>query len=121
MLRENVGKNFEGRTDCVVPEIAHLDWLRPGTLPTKEFDIILVSDCIYEQLYGESWKALAQVLKELATPSTLVLNAVERRKDDGISKFNTLMESLGFVCTLLSKHTSDEREELELYELSLQV
>jgi hypothetical protein len=59
-----------------------------------KFEVCLNCDCVYEPLYGESWKALADTMSELAkqNPSILLVTSVERRNADAVEKF---VERLG--------------------------
>lgn len=53
------------------------------------FDIVLNCDCIFEPLYGESWKQLLACQQELLrlNPHTFMLTSVERRHADGIDRY----------------------------------
>jgi hypothetical protein len=53
------------------------------------FDIVLNCDCIYEPLYGESWRMLLECQQELLRlkPDTYMLTAVERRRLDGVDTY----------------------------------
>jgi predicted nicotinamide N-methyase len=99
--------------------VQQIDWLAPN-LPAHApvFDTILVSDCIYEHLYGESWRLLANVIRALRTPHrTTVLNCVERRNGDGVDKFLAYCDSLGLRWELVVATKMEEGEEIELYRL----
>jgi predicted nicotinamide N-methyase len=103
------------------PMVAGLDWKKPGDqFANVRFDLILISDCVYEGLYGESWRDLADVIKTLSTPGiTRTLNALERRKHDGVDRFLRYCEKIGVGHKLLKQETGPENECLELYELRL--
>jgi predicted nicotinamide N-methyase len=58
----------------------------------KRFDTILICDCVFEPLYGDSWKLLCETLFVLADFSTNVLIASERRSDDSIPEFQAMLE-----------------------------
>jgi hypothetical protein len=72
-----------------------LDWSVKGLqellkmTQLSQFDIVLNCDCIYEPLYGESWKLLLQVQEELLriNPDTVMLTSVERRKFDNVEHY----------------------------------
>eukprot|EP00747_Dinoflagellata_sp_TGD_P186117 gnl/TRDRNA2_/TRDRNA2_42996_c0_seq1.p1 gnl/TRDRNA2_/TRDRNA2_42996_c0~~gnl/TRDRNA2_/TRDRNA2_42996_c0_seq1.p1 ORF type:complete len:402 (-),score=64.97 gnl/TRDRNA2_/TRDRNA2_42996_c0_seq1:34-1239(-) len=49
----------------------------------RPFDFVICSDCVYEPLYGQSWKPLADTIEALCGPSTVVLTAVQRRIVEG--------------------------------------
>jgi predicted nicotinamide N-methyase len=53
------------------------------------FDIVLNCDCIYEPLYGESWRMLLECQQELLRlkPDTYMLTAVERHRLDGVDTY----------------------------------
>lgn len=55
----------------------------------EPIDVVLSCDCIYEPLYGESWRDLALTMELLCerNPRCVVLMGVERRNQDGIDKF----------------------------------
>ena len=82
-----------------------------------DFSIVINCDCIYEPLYGESYKALAQVLETLLkrNPDALVLTSVERRTADGVDKFVECMRASPFV-TAVTKVWSDDDFKLEIYQ-----
>jgi len=97
--------------------ISTLDWTEPIPNSVGEVDLILISDCIYEGLYGESWRALAVVLDHLLTKSNRALNCVERRKEDGIDRFMELCKrQYSIQSTLIQSRSSPERI-TELYEM----
>jgi hypothetical protein len=72
-----------------------LDWSREGvqelleTHPNLHLDIVLNCDCIFEPLYGTSWKQLVECQEALlqAFPDAFVLTCCERRQFDGIDKY----------------------------------
>ena len=88
-----------------------LDWSREAThellqqvnatttTPSSSMDIVLNCDCVYEPLYGDSWKLLADVQDELLqmNPLALVLTSVERRNADAIDDYLERLESLPHV------------------------
>jgi len=70
-----------------VYEVFNLDWRKEPPKETTQVDLILISDCIYEGLYGDGWKNLAKIMAQLLGPSNKALNCVERRNSDGVDKF----------------------------------
>lgn len=86
-------------------------------------DVILISDCIYSYLYGDSWKQLLRVLMIMCKPNhTLVYNSVERREiDDGIDLFNDLAIQSGFKVDMIRDEilVESENEHLQLYRMVL--
>jgi hypothetical protein len=104
--------------------------------PDEKIDIIFSCDCIYEPLYGQSWKALAQTMEILCIESEKrcfdtnggsqrkkcgVIMAVERRKQDGIDKFLDFVDTQTKLCWELRETSTGERGdvELKLYYLQL--
>jgi Lysine methyltransferase len=53
------------------------------------FGVVLNCDCVYEPLYGLSWKLLVETMDELLriNPATIMITSLERRKADGVDKF----------------------------------
>lgn len=59
-----------------------------GTKSVKPFDVILICDCVFEPLYGDSWKLLCETLAVVAVDNTTeVLISCERRSEDAIDDF----------------------------------
>ena len=59
--------------------------------------MILCSDCVYEPLYGDSWRLLSAALQALTTAKTVALVACERRRADGVEDFLAALRSWGAV------------------------
>ena len=62
-LKGNLAQNFGDTASSITA--ATLDWNEPDELEQllqtsqlESFDVVLNCDCIYEPLYGTSWKAL---------------------------------------------------------------
>ena len=128
------------------PKTAELDWSDKSTFDEclevfdEPIDIILVSDCIFQQVYGESWRDLAYCLQFFLSrsqsrdsdKSALVYNAVERRNEgdtsDGVPEFLELCTSLGIKSKLVKrtqtgesdKSAADDPSFIEIYEQSLE-
>jgi hypothetical protein len=91
-LRTNLANNFPN--DPTI-EAHALDWSASGVAEFFEthnyphFDVVLNCDCIYEPLYGESWKHLLTCQNELLrrNPATLIYTSCERRRGDGIEDY----------------------------------
>ena len=62
-----------------------------------EWEVILCSDCVYEPLYGDSWRLLSAALQALTTAKTVALVACERRRADGVEDFLAALRSWGAV------------------------
>lgn len=105
-LTHNLGKNFpqdnnnnNNDESSNKIEAMALDWSREAARELVDrigpLDVVLNCDCVYEPLYGDSWKLLADVLDELlrANPHALVLTSVERRNADAVDQFLERLES----------------------------
>ena len=79
-------------------EALALDWsiegvhklLKHGTNSSfPSINVVLACDCIYEPLYGDSWRHLLRVQNELLRlyPQAYVLTACHRRPSDGIDSY----------------------------------
>ncbi len=129
-IAHNLRKNFPD-SSRPLPEVRVLDWFLPlsqqlGNGSSSEsniFDYILVSDCVYEPLYGKAWVAMVRVVEELCRLAmlggvrTMVLCALQRRNGDGVDGFLDHLTKLGFVYTRAFHVINAERENLELYEI----
>eukprot|EP00587_Corethron_hystrix_P008016 CAMPEP_0113302082 /NCGR_PEP_ID=MMETSP0010_2-20120614/3044_1 /TAXON_ID=216773 ORGANISM="Corethron hystrix, Strain 308" /NCGR_SAMPLE_ID=MMETSP0010_2 /ASSEMBLY_ACC=CAM_ASM_000155 /LENGTH=336 /DNA_ID=CAMNT_0000155815 /DNA_START=104 /DNA_END=1119 /DNA_ORIENTATION=+ /assembly_acc=CAM_ASM_000155 len=93
-LERNVARNFP---DDEGVRAAALDWSRPAVRELlretgraeRGFDVVLNCDCVFEHLYGTSWKLLVEVVDELlrVNPRCVSITSVERRNGDGIDAF----------------------------------
>ncbi|KAL7471603.1 hypothetical protein ACHAXS_011909 [Conticribra weissflogii] len=90
--------------------------LRALGLSETGFDIVLNCDCVYEPLYGKSWKLLLETIDELlrVNPKCKVVTSVERRQADGIDKFLAEMNRLKNVGGV-EKAMSDEDKRIEIF------
>ena len=106
-------------------QVEPLDWSRKGyqtllqntNFQQKGFDILLNCDCIYEPLYGKSWKQLIQVIDECLkhNPNCIVVTSVERRSCDGIDLFlREMVDECEFV-EKVEKVLEDKERKLEVY------
>jgi predicted nicotinamide N-methyase len=83
-------------------------------------DVVLSCDCIYEPLYGESWRDLARTMEIICAryPRCVVLMGVERRNQDGIDKFLAFVdEHTTLQCELHERAEGTTNNRLELYYL----
>ncbi|KAF0688495.1 Aste57867_19896 [Aphanomyces stellatus] len=93
LLRTNIRRNFQTIDAGRSVAAAALSWDRAAATAFCDtfgtFDIVLSCDCIYQPLYGESWRALALTMDVLChrNPACVVLVSVERRHEDGIDDF----------------------------------
>ena len=88
---------------------------------------VLNCDCVYEPLYGLSWKLLVETMDELlkVNPDAVVITSLERRKADGVDNFlAALVESTSHISKveriLLSSSSYPikiEYEEVQLYRI----
>jgi predicted nicotinamide N-methyase len=117
-LEQNVKSNFEGSSRITARP---LSWSKDGiaTLLQQEsqgFDVVLNCDCVYEPLYGDSWKLLVECIDELLkrNPKTLVVTSVERRAADGIDTFLETLKESPHVASV-SKAWQDDDYRIEIY------
>jgi hypothetical protein len=127
-LRSNLDANF-GRDslDQRIIQAHTLDWSTEGVDELLEttgfvqgFDVVLNCDCIFEPLYGDSWKKLVECQEALlrVNPRTYVLTSVERRRFDGIEKYLQALQSSSVVKRVEQLHPDfDAPHEVELYRL----
>lgn len=122
-LSENLANNFSGSSTI---EAYPLDWSRNGVkelllqLSNGSFDVVLNCDCVYEPLYGDSWKYLAEcqiTLLEIK-PDTLMITILERRKFDGVDKYLDVLQKSPWV-SLVEKIEFDANDvpQIELYRI----
>ena len=115
-LRDNVESNFNSSKISARP----LSWSKESVQAllqdTNEFDMVLNCDCIYEPLYGDSWKLLVECINELLlfNPKTMVVTSVERRAADGIDKFLATLSDSSHVSTV-TKAWEDVDYQIEIY------
>lgn len=91
------GQNFSQSIEKRMIVAQGLDWSIDGvhellercTNTSSSIHVILSCDCIYEPLYGDSWRHLLQVQNELLRlfPLAYVLTACHRRPSDGIDSY----------------------------------
>ena len=81
-----------------------------------KFDFVVNCDCVFEPLYGDSWKALIEVIDELLlmNPKSIILTSVERRQFDGIDLFLETLNKSNQV-SQTQKVYVDEKNRIELY------
>eukprot|EP00164_Ancoracysta_twista_P026604 GFYU01051767.1.p1 GENE.GFYU01051767.1~~GFYU01051767.1.p1 ORF type:complete len:127 (-),score=13.51 GFYU01051767.1:135-515(-) len=79
----------------------------------RDFDVILVSDCI-NPIYGrESWRLLADTICSLSTKDTVTLLGYEHREGDCLADFHAYSESfLRHECLV-------RKDKLRLYRITL--
>lgn len=117
LLRQNL-RNLLELDNSYVYNVQVLDWESPIAEIYDKIDVILISDCIYEGLYGESWKALAKVINKYLTENTIVLNSLERRKEDGIDKFfKFCLQNYGIHNTQVLTEALDDGHVIQLYQM----
>ena len=111
LLERNIAANFAADDGLLPPSAAVLSWehqseaakvLPPGR---AAFDVILCADCVFEPLYGTSWKPLSATIDALSDARTVVLLAVERRPSaaapDGVGLFLDALAGYGFDAALV--------------------
>ena len=119
LLKKNIAHNFandDGITACT------LNWKEEDIQAWKKehgtFDIILCCDCIYEPLYGESWKSLAHLMEIIMEEHTVGWLSVERRNYDGVDKFLEYLQKNTKVTGTLHSTPSLHHPHLEMYVLN---
>jgi predicted nicotinamide N-methyase len=128
-LENNIQSNFENKGANIYAR--SLDWTAGGggvdallqSLPMiDQFDVVLNCDCIYEPLYGQSWKALLACQEQLLrlNPDTVMITSCERRRADGVdlyleaAKASPVIREVEKLCT---NGLLDCTDEIELYRL----
>lgn len=83
----------------------------------RDFGIVMNCDCIYEPLYGDSWKLLADLLEDMLReqPNTVVLTSCERRNADGIDQFLAKLRESPYI-DRVDKVWSDDEYKIEIYQ-----
>lgn len=93
ILTRNVASNFGGGAGTGSCKAAALRWEPEAARALADdaggvFDLVLCCDCVFEPLYGESWKALVDCLNVLCSgPATTALISVTQRNHSGIDRF----------------------------------
>jgi hypothetical protein len=140
-LTQNVTHNFctpshDGTTTATttttkvteIPKVAALDWeeeddlvqlLSDCQLLSSGFDVVLNCDCIYEPLYGESWKALLKVQMALLqrNPRTLMLTSLERRKFDGADRYLDALQQPKHSSVVSKVELVHQNDPVEIYRI----
>lgn len=122
-LQTNRTTLFETRPELSL-EVEELNWSAREVEKLMErhgaFDVVFNCDCIFEPLYGDSWKHLADCQEAFfkKSPSTFMLTVVERRTFDGIEKYLDRMASSPMVEKVEKLSLSfDAPCEVELYRI----
>ena len=86
---------------------------------SPKFDVVLNCDCVYEPLYGLSWKFLAETIDELMklNPKTVMLTSLERRKADGVDKFLDALNKSSHISRVDRITFESEYPEVQLYRI----
>ena len=117
-LQLNLVKNFADAASNNLTA-STLDWAEENDLTRllqecqlNSFDVVLNCDCIYEPLYGDSWKALLKIQIDLLErkPDTLMLTSLERRKFDGADKYLASLRGNATVAKVDLVHQDDPVE-----------
>ena len=87
------------RAHCRGPDVTCRNY---GSQQETDFDIVLNCDCVYEPLYGDSWKLLVECIDELLkqNPKTIAITSVERRNADQIDEFLKALQESPHVSTV---------------------
>lgn len=131
-LEVNCRKNFPDSYGKSI-EAEELDWSRKGVhellekgifgqtnFSSEGFDIVLNCDCVYEPLYGLSWKYLVEVTDELLriNPRTIMITSLERRKADGVDDFLDALRQSPQISEVVPLYYMDSKyPEVQLYRI----
>jgi Lysine methyltransferase len=90
-IQQRILLSSSSTSSTTTPTIVQQQQQQQQQQPTSSI-VILCCDCIYEPLYGTSWKQLLLCQNELLRiyPTAYVLTSVERRKFDGIDQYLSL-------------------------------
>lgn len=136
-LEENCKTNFPGVYGKHI-QAHELDWSREGVNELIDqkyfvrkdadgkakksragFDFVINCDCVYEPLYGLSWKLLVETIDELLriNPLAVVITCLERRKADGVDKFLNALEASIHVSIVKRISYESDFVEVQLYRI----
>jgi hypothetical protein len=135
LLRTNLRRNqhhFKTTKESIEATALHWDQAETEAFCDTygDFDIVLSCDCIYEPLYGQSWRALAHTIDVLCrrNPKCLALVSIERRNKDGVDSFLEFLQSdtslQALCCAEVPKETQglcDEGQSVEIYRMRRRV
>mmetsp|Transcript_21582 Transcript_21582/g.31924 ORF Transcript_21582/g.31924 Transcript_21582/m.31924 type:complete len:265 (+) Transcript_21582:104-898(+) len=115
-LKKNIQSNFSRSTDIHALPLSWSQEIHPLHEET-DFDILINCDCVYEPLYGESWKLLVHELNHVLekNPKVVVLISVERRNADGIDSFLSELESSPQI-KQVERVWNDDDFQIEIYQ-----
>jgi predicted nicotinamide N-methyase len=120
-LQHNVHANFESSSSSSKIVARPLSWSRREiqqliSVRETDFDVVLNCDCVYEPLYGDSWKLLVECLDELLKQNskTIAVTSVERRNADQIDFFLNALQESPHVSTV-TKAWEDVDYRIEIY------
>lgn len=118
-LLENIQGNLQRNNMPDSITAVALDWTAASSDTIGEFDLVFNCDCIYEPLYGKSWKNLLELQHAMLQrhPTTHMITSVERRKFDGIDAYTARAQALGLVVTPVFPDFEYPKN-IEVYELS---
>lgn len=114
-LEENVASNFMGPSNKPPGGgtgrvgAYEFEWSEEGAKKLVSdhghFDFVIASDCVYQPVYGTSWKELAACFNILCGPATQCYLAFQRRTQDQVDGFLELLKT--------SYHFLTEKHEIE--------
>ncbi|CAB9512733.1 Putative methyltransferase [Seminavis robusta] len=124
-LENNSKTNFGEEVYGAQIQAHELDWSRDGVqelmkkqyFSSQQFDFVVNCDCVYEPLYGESWKLLVETMDELLriNPQTVMITSLERRKADGVDKFLKALEQSDHISKVERLDFETDWPEVQLY------
>jgi predicted nicotinamide N-methyase len=131
----SVNSTEDNATAAATPQAVALNWgveeaeLILSNRKGERFDVILICDCVFEPLYGDSWKLLCETLGVIVfDDSTEVLISCERRSEDAIDDFLAMLgekfvidiawtnfEDSELDTLLQSSHVGGEKKPLRIF------
>jgi hypothetical protein len=117
-LQNNVRENQNLDKDQSKLYALPLTWSSEDPLLRQhKFTMVINCDCIYEPLYGDSWKSLVSVLDTILeqSPDAIVLTSVERRTADGIDSFLQGLENSPHISHVMRVFRDDDYR-IEIYQ-----
>ena len=110
-------------------EACGLDWSRQGvksfcalnnpSFIQSNFDVVLSCDCVYEPLYGLSWKLLVETMDELLriNPACVMITCLERRTADGVDRFLEALQQSDHVSNVDRLDFECQYPEVQIYRI----
>ena len=112
LIQQNLADNFDGDSGIRV-EVLSWDRERSRDMLRRhgKFDIILVCDCVFPPVYGDSWRPLADSVHVLLQGESLL--------DGGVAKKSSKMKTGPVAVFSVERRKGDKMEEFLSYVDSL--